>query len=140
MFNPDEFMNTEIAEEFATKRELLPPGEYQAMIEEIEAKTIGEANWPILSLRYKIVNNPEEDIAGRILFDTIFLDVDEKGSLIRGPNKNIRLGQLLAALGLNGRPWRPAMLTGQVVMLHVTIRQNKKTGDMENNVQKVAEV
>lgn len=140
MFSPEEFMNAEFDGEFATKRELIPDGEYQVMIEEVEAKTIGEANYPIFSLRYKIINNSDEEVDGRTIFDTIWLDLDERGALVRAPGKNIRLGQLLEALGLNGKPWRPGQFAGQVLMAQVKTRQNKRSGDMENVIQKVAGV
>lgn len=140
MFNPEEFMNAEFEGEFSTKRELIPDGEYQLMLEELEAKTIGEANYPIFSIKYKIINNSDEDLDGRPIYDTIWLDVDERGALVRAPGKNIRLGQLLEALGLNGRPWRAGLLTGQVLMAQIKTRQNKRSGDMENYIQKVTGV
>lgn len=139
MFNPEEFNNTTFEGEFETKRTLVPAGEYTVRIEECTAKQIGEANYPILSMRYALTNTGDEALDERQIFDTIWLDVTEQGSLERGPDKNIKLGQLLAALGLNGKPWSPAGLVGSPLIVTVTHSQNKKSGEMEARVSRYAE-
>lgn len=139
MFNPEEFMNTQVSgEEFETKRSLIPAGEYTVTIENLEAKTVGERNLPILSVRYKIVNSDNPEVNDRAIFDTVWLDVDDNGNLMRGPDKNLKLGQLLEAVGLNGKPWSPGMLQGQVIMVQVTQSFNKRTEEEENRVTRVA--
>ena len=138
MFNPEEFMNTTTEGEFSTQRELVESGEYSAIVEQLEAKTVGDRNLPIISVRYKLINTGQEGLDGRIIFDTIWLDVDDAGNLMRGPGKNIRLGQLLEAVGMNGKAWSPGQLQGQPVLVAVGQRQNKRSGEMENTISKVA--
>lgn len=141
MFNPEEFMNTQQeAEGFETKRTLVPQGEYTVVIEQLDAATVGDDNKPVLKARYKIVNAPDAELNDRLLFDTIWLDVDDRGALLRGADNNIRLGQLLEAVGLNGRPWAPGMLVGQVLFVKVSVTLNKKSGEEENRVTKLAAV
>lgn len=141
MFNPDEFMNTSFDsnEEFETKRSLIDANEYDAVIEEIEARLVGDDNKPILSTRLKLVNTGDDNIDGRNLFHTIWLDMDSQGALQYGKDKNIGLGQLLAAVGLNGKPWNPGMLKGQLIHIKVGQRFNKRTEEMENVVQRITE-
>lgn len=138
MFSPEEFMNTTVEGEFETKRTLVPVGEYTAMIESLEAKTVGDDNKPILSVKYKLVNTGDEETDGRFVYDTVWLDVDDRGSLMRGPDKNLKLGQILEAVGLNGKPWSPGMLQGQVIMIQVNQSLNKRTNEDENRVGRIA--
>lgn len=138
MFNPEEFMNTQQeAEEFDTRRSLVPPGEYTAVLDRIEARTVGEDNKPILSCGYKIINSDVEGANDRLVFDTVWLDMDANGNLMRGPDKNLKLGQILEAVGLNGKPWSPPMLQGQVVMVHVSSRMNKRSNEEENSISRI---
>ena len=141
MFNPEEFMNTQFeAAEFETRRSLIPPGDYTVVIDNLEFATVGDRNLPIIRARYKIVNASEPELNDRMLFDTIWLDMDEQGkSLLRGPDKNLRLGQLLEACHLNGKPWSPGMLQGQVILVQVGVGVNKRSNEEENTVKRIAE-
>jgi hypothetical protein len=138
MFNPEEFMQSTFEDEFETSRSLIPNDEYQAVIQEIEAKTVGAESRPVLSVRFALVNSGDEALDGRVLYHTVWLDMDERGALLRGPDKNIGLGQLLSAVGMNGKSWSPPQLTGQVVLVQVGTRQNKNTGEMLNNITRIA--
>jgi len=138
MFDPDAFMQTTIEDAFEEKRSLIPAGEYMATVENLEAKTVGEANRPIINMRLRLVNTGDEETEGRVLYHTLWLDMDERGALMTGPNKNIGLGQFLSALGLNGKPWNPTMFEGQVVLIQVSHGMNKRTGEMEERIPRVA--
>lgn len=140
MFNPEEFMNTNFdgGEAFETRRTLVPASEYTSMIDKIEAKLVGENDdKPIFSVTHKLVNTGDDALDGRMLWDTIWLDLDSAGNLERGADKNLRLGQYLESVGLNGKPWSPGMLQGQVVMIKVTQSLNKRTGEEENRITSV---
>lgn len=137
MFNPEEFMQTQVQDEFETKRSLIPEGEYLVRIDSIEAKTVGAANRPVLSLTLALTNTGDGDLDERRLWHTIWLDIDERGALMSGSNKNIGLGQLLTALDLNGKPWSPAELNGQVVMIQVAHGLNKSSGELEEKIRRL---
>lgn len=137
MFDPQAFMNTTVEEEFKTKRELIPAGEYMCQVENVEARVVGEANRPILSVQMSIINTGDEAIDGRRLYHTIWLDLDEQGNLMSGANKNIGLGQFLAAVGLNGKPWSPGQLIGTVVTTQVKHGINKSNNEMEEKIGRI---
>ncbi len=138
MFDPQAFMNETVEDTFEEKRTLVPAGEYMTTVEDVEAKTVGEANRPILSIRLRIVNSEDPEANERLLFHTLWLDITDSGALDTGPNKNIGLGQFLSALGLNGKPWSPGALIGQVVLTQVTHGLNKRSGEMEEKITRIA--
>lgn len=138
MFDPESFMQTAVEGDFDTKRQLIPAGEYQAVLDTIEPKTVGDDNKPILNCRLKLINTGDEDLDGRVVFHTIWLDVNDNGALDRGAGKNIGLGQLLEALNLNGKQWSPAELAGQPVQIILGHRFDKRNDEMRENVSKFA--
>lgn len=139
MFDPQAFMQTEVqGEQFDTERTPVEPGEYPVLIEECEAKTLGTDNIPALALRLKIVNTGDDNLDGKNLYHTIWLDLDERGALMSGANNNIGLGQLLAALDLNGKPWKATQIPGNVVLVQVRHRVDKKTQEVRDYVAQVA--
>jgi hypothetical protein len=138
MFDPTTFADTTIEDSFEEKRSLIPPGEYMMTLEEVEPRVVGERNLPILSVRLRIVNSGDEEADNRVIYHTVWLDMDDAGSLLTGPNKNINLGQLLSALGLNGKPWSPNQLAGNVVLGNLSHTLNKRSGEMEERITRFA--
>jgi hypothetical protein len=128
LFNPADLL-TQNLEANATKRDPLPIGETVAQIMEIDfkdgkagpqAKNPG-APWYRLNCKLEITDpeylamipgNPEKAIT----FLGIMLDMDN-GNIAAGANKNIRLGKLRDAAGVNGKPL--SMLQGQFIRIAI---------------------
>lgn len=144
-FNPDVFMNSEVAEAMETKFSPVPEGEYVASIDDIKVRSAKEAvlldvSWNILDDALKATMNMDKVIVRQ----SIFLDVEPDGRLMTGPNKNVRLGRLRQGLGQNkpGQAWNFRMLKGAgPVKITVTQRHVQKEGtdetDTYNDVSKV---
>jgi hypothetical protein len=150
VFDVDAFLNEIVTEADQTDFTPLPVGEYQALIDRIEVKE-GTANdnparsWRSLNVFWKVdlAGSPIAELMGReevTVIQTIFLDFDTQGRLAKGVNKNVGLGRLRKALGLNtpGAPFSFNMLQGRMGTITVTHRADKRTGQPQVQVQSVA--
>lgn len=92
--------------------------------------------WEILDDDVRAAMNVEHPTAS---YDFL-LDIDPKtGGLALGPAKNVRLGRLLAACGINGKEWSLGMI--QDATATVKIRHRSDPDDPEilyNEVSRVA--
>lgn len=124
-FNPDSFMNSTSTEANDTQYTPVPEGEFQATIDKVEAKVVGqETPRPILNVTWKTSDESVKNATGRAensVRQTIWLDVTESGGLDFGKGKNVGLGKLRDALGQNkpGQAWAPGMLVGGVAKIKV---------------------
>lgn len=142
-FDPNLFMQQTIEQPLETERTLVPPAEYQMMVDDFESSAIEE-----ISFEYKkgaqagqpgtmhVFNCPcviqsdtlkaELGVEKVIVYKRINLDIGPDGNLEWGKNKNIDLGQLRAAVNQNGSgPWSIGMLRGAGPFMG---RVDKKTG------------
>lgn len=128
LFNPADLLNQNLAAN-ATKRDPLPIGETTAQIMELkfdegtsgpQTKNPGSP-WYRLNCKLEITDpeylatipgNPEKATT----FLGIMLDMDN-GAIAAGPNKNVRLGRLRDAAGVNGKPL--SMLQGQFIRIAI---------------------
>lgn len=126
IFNAEAFLNTPMTGQLDTKVEPCPPGEYRAQFkghqfrsftaESGETFNVMEVTWEILDEGVKATLQ-RDSVTSR---QSIFLDVTEQGTLDLGKQKNIGLGQLLDAFGLNtGKPWTLAQLVGNMALVKV---------------------
>jgi len=136
IFDPQAFLTQTVDTTFDSKRTVLPPGEYLAMIGEPKARTWQGKVDPTksgvaidLPLEIDLSMYPEAaTIFGQPkarLQDGLMLDLTEDGrGLASGPNKNIRLGQYREATALNvkGQPFNFGMLQGRMVKVQVKHR------------------
>lgn len=148
-FDPSAFLTQETTEQMDTRFPLIPAGEYPAVIKSIEArqqestKVPGEM-WTILDVTYAIDDagvREETGLPEPTVRQSIFLDLNEEGKLAIGTGKNVNLGRLREATGLNkpGEAFSFDMLAGQAVV--VAIKHNPDKNDPETiyaNVSKVA--
>ncbi len=156
-FNKELFLAQEITESLDVARTLFPQGECVGQrIEEItihEPKTYTDKDTneekegsPQLELKILVREDHAERIrnelgyaADRPVYFTyrFYLDLDESGLLASGPNKNIPLGQVRAAVGQNeaGVPWSFSNLRGAgpiaFVVRHEKWEKNGKEGTSE---------
>jgi hypothetical protein len=115
MFNPEAFLDSTLPGANSTKREIPPMGVYNASISKIEVKggTITKEGenygkpWRALNLQWLIEDQPvnaDLDQPRVIVYDSVFLDLDDSGQIAMGKGKNTKLGKLREAIGLNTGP------------------------------------
>jgi hypothetical protein len=130
-FDAQNFMNAVYTEVNDTKIIPCPAGEFHAQIEKIEPKSgiIGKGErtgetWASIQVTYVIEDQAVKQLVGRDtvkVIDGVMLDLTQSGGLDMGKGKNISLGRLREATGLNspGKPFSPMMLVGQRVKVSV---------------------
>jgi hypothetical protein len=140
VFDLEQFASAGIDSDLSTKPTPFPTGEYVLQIQgpfgDEKATRIRQTDkgQVILDVVYMADGNqqtPDGDmlsdvvgIATPTVRQSIFLDINENGSLDTRHGKNFRLGQLREALGQNqkGKPWNFSMLIGGMVLGRVTHR------------------
>lgn len=126
MFSPETFFSTAITEANDTRFPNVPEGEYTAVLDKVEARqhdkdgktsTILDVTWSIDDEGAKAATG----LARPTVRQSIFLDMTPNGGLDMSPGKNVKLGKLREALGMNtpGKPWAPSMLIGSVARVLV---------------------
>ena len=140
-FDPNAFLeSTEVQGAMETKFVRIPPGDYQAMISNVEGREAvftpkkgpragQEVRQPCVDITYSIDvgvgdGTKVKEATGMdtpSITQGIFLDVNAAGQLEMGPGKNINLGRLRAACGLNdpSKSFKFGMLKGQIVKIKV---------------------
>jgi hypothetical protein len=129
LFDPITLLNQDL-EANATRRDPLPQGEVIAQITKMAFKngTIQKGDragqpWDRLDLTLEITD-PEylaqygdgtQEKATTNL--GIMIEMSDTGGIAVGPNKNVRLGRLRDAAGVNGRPL--ALIQGQFIRIKV---------------------
>ncbi len=139
-FDPKTFEETVIDKENQTSYIPVPENDYEAFIEDFAFKNpkgnaILDVNWVIPDEKLE-KDLGMEQVAVR---QSIFLDLTEDGQLDFGPNKNVRLGRLREALGLNKGQFQWSMLRGKKAKISVSQRADDNDPTIiYNDVKKVA--
>lgn len=145
MFNPDTFLQSSTTEVNDTKKIPCPAGEYVAVAEKVEARTWqskdGLKSGIALDITWTIDDAAAKEVTGRDNVQVrqgLMLDILESGGLDMGKGKNIALGRLREATGLNvpGQPFSPAMLQGRAAKVTVSHRVDGE--DIYDEIKKVA--
>jgi len=128
VFDPEAFLNGTIGGANSTKRLVVDAGTYPAFISDlkVERGTVKKegANfgkpWTRLDVVWEIEDHALKAKMDRdkvTVFQGIMLEFDENGTLAMGKGKNVQLGRLREAIGLNEGPvafhsfrGRPAMI------------------------------
>lgn len=143
-FNPVQFENTEFTDALDTTIVPVPEGDFPAVVKKYEIRTTQKGQ-VILDVSWTI-NDPEVTAAtGRdenVVRQSLFLDITDHGTLDMSKGKNVQLGRLREAFGQNkpGKPWRFGDIVGQAALVKVTQRVNDETGEIYNDVKKVAAI
>ena len=117
-FDPQTFMNIEIAGEMETRYTPVTPGTYPATIDGIDIREVTNDRGSsfLLDVTYLIHDEALAEAMGMervTVRQGIFLEVEPNGNIALGPNKNVKLGRLREAVGQNkSGPWSFAMLQG----------------------------
>ena len=138
-FDPDRFMDGASEGEFSTRVEPCPEGTYLAQVESKEFRKAGDAT--IFRVRWEILDDDVREALGRdrvFVNQDIWLDVDDNGALDARKGKNVGLGRLYAALGINRPGVRPRDVDGQATVL-VSHRSDKNDPEIKyDQVSRVA--
>ena len=144
-FDPDLFLGGEMKGGFETSYARVPAGEYSAMIDDVKVRKINTADGEqaVMDVTWLILDEDvkrETELERPTCRQGFFLDVNDKGGLERGKNKNIGIGRLLEALRMDkGAKWSPEGLKSSLATVRVEHKPNKD--DPENpyaNVTRVA--
>lgn len=130
-FDLDAFMSATVTDANDTKITPVPEGEYMAVISKTALKQIEKGTMAgrlVLDVTYEIDDQAARDATGMdkpTVRQGIFLDTTEHGTLEVGKGKNVTLGKLREAVGLNvpGKPFAFSMLFGLPVRILVKHRQ-----------------
>lgn len=157
-FDADAFMQEQVDAPMATKLSTIPDWEGQAVIGDFTSealKTIDYKDKKGADVSRQVLEIPFilQDEALRVKMDrqefpvhreTFWLDFDANGKLATGPDKNVRLGQLRAALGQNQPGWAPGMLRNMgPVLIAIKSKSAKDPTDPEKvytNITKYAKI
>jgi len=151
LFNPDTFLEQTVTGSLDTKYPVIPAGEYPAISQSIKAREMPNTKEPekgpytVLDIVWNIDDagvKEETGLDSPTCRQSVFLELKD-GLLDMSAKKNIPLGRLREALGLNDpdRAFSFNDLVGQPAI--VRIEQSANAKDPENpfsNVTKVAQV
>jgi hypothetical protein len=148
MFDPQSFLDAQITDSLDTKVIPCPQGEFVGVIDKITPEQWksgdGTKSGYKLSIDWLIEDQGVKDFLKRDTVKVkqqIFLDISDDGKLETGAQKNIGLGRLREAVGMNnaGQAFSFGMLPGSMAKVNVTHRPDPK--DAENvfaEINKVA--
>lgn len=140
-FDPSVFETQQFNEPNDTRYVAIPEGEYAALIK--EKKFRQEKGYTILDVAWIIDDQGVRDLTGMkepTVRQSIFLDMIAGGGLDFGKGKNVKLGRLREATGLNtpGMPFSFAMLEGRPA--RVSIKHRIHEGDTFADVKEVTKL
>ena len=142
-FDPDLFQNISQEAEFSTEYVPIPENEYTGMIMKVEARqfTDGESGKvsTVMGITWRLSAEGVDDADGKLVDQGVFLELNEADQLETGKGKNVPLGRLLEAINLNGKPWSPSGLVGNIATVNVEQYpgKDKHEGRIFNRVKKV---
>jgi len=125
VFNPEQFMQTEVNSELSTSIIPIPIGEYVAQIDKVEKpveRKVGDDMRWIMDVHWAITDPKAIEATKRekpSVKQGVFLDITEAGGIDTSEGANVGLGRLLAATGLNKSGWSPAKLVGKRAKIKV---------------------
>ena len=146
IFNAEQFLDQVVEGAMDTRVVPCPEGDWQMEVKSYSARTWkskdGTKAGVALDLIWNVTDYTALTTAGVDELSCkqgIMLDITPEGKLDTGKGKNIRLGRLREALGLNEKdqPFSFALLTGRVAVGTVTHRTNDE-GEVFAEVKSVA--
>lgn len=137
MFDPNQYLDMQTTESNDTKVVPVPVGEYLAMVSEVKARSWTSKSDPTksgiaLDLQWEIEDTNVKSLLDRdkvTVKQGIMLDMTGSGGLDMGKGKNVGLGRVREATGLNtpGAPFAASMLTGRMAKVTVKHRVDGDT-------------
>jgi hypothetical protein len=130
-FDPATFLNQTFDEALDTKVTPCPVGEFAGLAEKVDVKPWAARDGSSSGLKLEIVWDIQDEGAKSVAMrDPLrvrqqqMLDLTETGSLDMGKGKNVGLGRIREALGLNtpGEPFAFSMIQGRMATCKVSHR------------------
>lgn len=133
-FSPEAFLDMQVTESNDTKIIPVPVGTYNAVVTEVKCVSWAKKDDPSVGgLKLQItweLDSPEvKALLGRdkvTVRQEQMLDITDAGGLDMGKGRNVGLGRLREATGLNtpGQPFAFSMLTGRMAKVAIKHRVN----------------
>lgn len=144
-FDPKQFLETTFNEASSTVKVPVPAKEHRAVISAVDIRSGNKdgKDWSFLDVTYDIDEPAVKELLGRekvVLTQGVGLDFTPTGGLDFGKGRNVTLGRLRDAVGLNqaGQPFGFRMLIGKplkIVVGHTpSTRPGAQPGDVFENV------
>jgi len=130
-----------------TSLPLIPEGEYPAIVDKYEGRQIETKRGPatVVDITWAVDDATAKEVTGMekpTIRQSVFLDMTAEGGIDMGEGKNVQLGRLREALGLNNPdvPFEFSQLAGQAGMILVSHNPDKNDPDtVYANVKKVGQ-
>ena len=139
-FDAEAFQNAVISEASSTATIPWPVGEYVGTIKkaEIRSGTISKGEragqpWAGLSVQVEVDRSFLPEGASSVASGMVMLDLTDSGGLDTRAGRNVNLGRLRAAVGLNtpGQAFSFPMLEGRTVKITTGVRMDKDDPDLQ---------
>jgi len=150
MFDPNTFLNDTVTGANDTRYIPVPQGEYPAIIKSVAARQVDRKDQPgqkstIVDITYEIDDATVKTVTGLdnpTVRQSLFLDLTPNGKLDMSKGKNIQLGKLREALGLNdpNKPFGFNDLAGRAAIIGIEHNPGKNEGEVYANVSKVGKL
>lgn len=134
VFDPQSLLDQTVEGELSTRTDPLPPDDYIARVDKLEIRKLegkdGKEDRMILTVFWAITETdklmaldpPRENFTCR---QDVWLDVTPAGTIDTGRGKNVSLGRLYEALGLNEGNRTLRAIQGNVAVIRTGIRTSK---------------
>jgi hypothetical protein len=140
-FNPDTFLDAQYTEATSTQMIPVPDGEWVGTCKSVgKPRQAGESfvmdvRWAITDPQVAAVTGLEESVVNQ----SLWLDLTPHGTLDMGKGKNVGIGRLREAMGLNqpGQPFTFRMFEGRSAKVRVK-QENDRDGVLRAKVTAVA--
>jgi hypothetical protein len=145
--NPQDFLDQTVTGQNSTQRIPVPAAEYPALIDKVEYRQMNLPSQPgeirhVCDVTYSIDDANVKEITGLpkpTVRQTLWLDLTADGKLDMSKGKNVDLGRLREALGLNDpeKPFSFSQLKGMACFIKVEHNPSKDGKDVFANVASV---
>lgn len=139
-FDAEAFQNSVITESNSTRTIPWPQGEYVGTIKKAEVRsgTISKGErqgqpWAGVSVQVEVDRSLLPEGASSVASGMVMLDLTDAGGLDTRPGRNVNLGRLREAAGLNtpGQPFSFGMLEGRTVKVTTGTRTDPNDAEIQ---------
>jgi hypothetical protein len=130
-FDPQQFLDTTLQESNSTQYIPIPEKDYTLLSTEVKARPWtskdGGSSGIAIDITYEVDDQELKELLGRdkvTVRQGIMLDLNAGGGISTEKGRNVQLGRVREAMGLNtpGQPFNFRMMVGQVVKGHIKPR------------------